>query len=106
MLKIERYSDLEEAFDENMIKDVDHVLIRHSYRQGRHIFSHVHPNDDEYVIASRGHFRISSGGAEKEFDIKGREVVVIYYPAGKDHGLEVLSEKLDYFVMRIPTRQV
>ena len=37
MLKIDRYSNLEEAFDMNMVKDLDHVLIRHSYRQGRHI---------------------------------------------------------------------
>ena len=102
MLKIERYSDLEEAFDENMIKDLGYSLIRHSYRQGRHILSHIHPNDDEYVIASRGHFRIFSEGTEKEFDLDGREFVVIYYPAGRDHGLEVLSEKLDYFVMRMP----
>ena len=102
MLKIEKYSELEEAFYENMIKDLDHILIRHSYRQGRRILSHIHPNDDEYVIASRGHFRISSEGTEKEFDLDGREVVVIFYPAGRDHGLEVLSEKLDYFVMRIP----
>jgi hypothetical protein len=102
MLKIKKYSDLEEAFNENMIKDLDHVLIRHSYRLGRHILSHVHPNDDEYVIASRGHFRICSEGTEKEFDLDGSMVVVIYYPAGKDHGLKVLSEKLDYFVMRIP----
>ena len=102
MLKIERYPDLEEALDENMVKDVDHVLIRHSYRQGRHILPHIHPDDDEYVIASRGHFRISSEGTEREFDLDGREVFVIYYPAGRDHGLEVLGEKLDYFVMRIP----
>ncbi len=101
MLKIERHSDLEEAFDENMIKDLDHVLIRHSYGKGRRILPHVHPKDDEYVIASRGHFRISSGGIEEEFDLDGTEVVVIYYPAGRDHGLEVLGEKLDYFVMRI-----
>jgi len=102
MLKIERYPDLEGAFDENMVKDLDHVLIRHSYRQGRHILPHVHPKDDEYVIASRGHFRLSSDGTEEEFDLDGTEVVVIYYPAGRDHGLEVLGEKLDYFVMRIP----
>lgn len=102
MLKIERYPHLEETLDENMIKDLDHVLIRHSYRRDRHILPHVHPNDDEYVIASRGHFRISSEGVEREFDLDGSEVVVIYYPAGRDHGLEVLGEKLDYFVMRIP----
>lgn len=102
MLKIERYPDLEGALDGNMTKDIDHVLIRHSYRQGRHILSHIHPDDHEYVIASRGHFRISSEGAEKVFDLDGSEVVVIYYPAGRDHGLEVLSERLDYFVMRIP----
>ena len=102
MLNIKRYPDLETALDKNMTKDVDHVLIRHSYRQGRHILPHVHPNDDEYIIASRGHFRISSEGTEKDFDLDGTEVVVIYYPAGRDHGLEVLGEKLDYFVMRIP----
>jgi hypothetical protein len=102
MLNIKRYPDLETALDKNMTKDVDHVLIRHSYRQGRHILPHVHPNDDEYIISSRGHFRISSEGTEKEFDLDGTEVVVIYYPAGRDHGLEVLGEKLDYFVMRIP----
>jgi len=103
MPKIEKYSNLEEAFDENMKKDLDHVLIRHSYRQGRHILPHTHPNYDEYVIASRGHFRISSEGKEKEFNLDGREVVVIYYPAGRDHSLKVLGKKLDYFVMRIPT---
>ncbi len=52
------------------------------------------------MIASRGHFRISSEGAEKVFDLDGSEVVVIYYSAGRDHGLEVLGERLDYFVMR------
>ena len=103
MLKIDRYSNLEEAFDMNMVKDLDHVLIRHSYRQGRHILPHIHPKDDEWVIASRGHFKISSRGIQEEFDLDGKEVVVIYYPAGRDHGLEVLSEKLDYFVMRIPS---
>ena len=102
MLKIDRYPDLESAFDENMVKDIDHVLIRHSYMQGRHILPHVHPRDDEWVIASRGHFRISSEGLQEEFDLDGSEVVVIYYPAGRDHGLEVLGERLDYFVMRIP----
>ena len=102
MLNIKRYSDLETALDENMVKDLDHVLIRHSYRRGRHILPHVHPQDDEYVIASRGHFRISSAGVKEEFDLDGTEVVVIYYPAGRDHGLEVLGERLDYFVMRIP----
>ena len=102
MLNIKSYPDLETALDENMVKDVDHVLIRHSYRRGRHILPHVHPRDDEYVIASRGRFRISSSGDEEEFDLDGKEVVVIYYPAGRDHGLEVLGERLDYFVMRIP----
>jgi hypothetical protein len=102
MLEIERYPDLEAAFDGNMVRDLDHVLIRHSYKRGRHILPHVHSDYDEYVIASRGHFRISSEGNEEEFDLDGTEVVVIYYPAGRDHGLKVLGERLDYFVMRIP----
>ena len=100
MIKIEKYPDLEQAFDENMVKDVDHVLIRHSYVKGRRILPHTHPDSEEYVIASTGHFRISSEGDEEEFDLNGEDVVVIYYPAGREHALEVLGERLDYFVMR------
>ena len=100
MFQIEEFSSLEEAFDENMVKDIDHVLIRHYYLKGRRILPHVHPESDEYVIASRGHFRISSQGDEREFDLDGGKVIVVYYPAGKDHALEVLGERLDYFVLR------
>jgi quercetin dioxygenase-like cupin family protein len=100
MIKIEKFSSLEEAFDENMDKDLDHVLIRHSYKNGRRILPHSHHDSDEFVIASKGQFRISSEGDEKEFELDGKDVVVIFYPSGKEHALEVLSEKLDYFVMR------
>jgi quercetin dioxygenase-like cupin family protein len=100
MFQIEEYSSLEEAFDENMIKDIDHILIRHSYPKGRHILPHIHPEADEYVVTSKGHFRISSQGEEKEFDLDGGKVIVVFYPAGRDHALEVLGERLDYFVMR------
>ena len=102
MFQIEEFSSLEDAFEEKMFEDIDHVLIRHSYLQGRHILPHVHPESDEWVIASRGHFRISSRGDERVFDLDGGKVVVVYYPAGSDHGLEVLGERLDYFVMRKP----
>jgi len=100
MFQIEEFSSLEDAFDESMVKDIDHVLIRHSYLKGRRILPHVHPEADEWVIASRGHFRISSRGEEREFDLDGGKVIVVYYPAGRDHALEVLGERLDYFVMR------
>jgi len=100
MFKIDEYPNIEAALDGVMVKDADHVLIRHSYVKGRHILSHVHPEADEWVIASKGHFRISSQGEEREFDLDGGKVIVVYYPAGRDHGLEVLGEGLDYFVMR------
>lgn len=100
MFQIEEFSSLEDAFDENMVKDLDHILIRHSYMRGRRILPHIHHEADEYVVASKGHFRISSQGEEKELDLDGRIVIVIYYPAGRDHALEVLGERLDYFVMR------
>jgi len=100
MFHIEEFTSLEDAFDKNMAKDIDHVLIRHSYPKGRRILPHTHPEADEYVIASKGHFRISSQGEEKEFDLDGAKVIVVYYPAGRDHALEVLGERLDYFVMR------
>ena len=100
MFRIEEFSGLEDAFDSNMVKDIDYVLIRHSYLKGRHIMPHVHPEADEWVIASRGHFRVSSQGDEREFDLDGGKVIVVYYPAGRDHGLEVLGGRLDYFVMR------
>lgn len=100
MFQIDEFSSLEEAFNENMVKNIDHVLIRHSYRKGRRILPHVHPEADEWVIASRGHFRISSQGEEREFDLDGGKVIVVQYPAGRDHALEVLGERLDYFVMR------
>ncbi len=100
MFQIDEFSSLEEAFNENMVKDIDHVLIRHSYRKGRRILPHIHPEADEWVIASRGHFRISSQGEEREFDLDGRKAIVVHYPAGRAHALEVLGERLDYFVMR------
>lgn len=102
MLKVERYTGIEEALDASMVKDVDHVLIRHSYRRGRRILPHTHPGAEEYVIASSGRFRASSEGDEGEFSPGGGEVVVIHYPAGREHALEVLSERLDYFVLRRP----
>jgi len=102
MLKVERYPGIEEALDANMVKDLDHVLIRHSYRRGRRILPHTHPGAEEYVVASKGRFKASSEGDEETFDLDGGEVVVIHYPAGREHALDVLSERLDYFVMRRP----
>ena len=100
MIKIERFVSFEKAFDKTMEKDIDYVLIHHSYAQGTHIVPHSHDEYDEFVIVSVGHFKISSEGEEKEFDLNGEDVVVIYYPAGKKHSLKVLGKKLDYFVLR------
>jgi hypothetical protein len=100
MFQIDEYTSLEEAFDDHMVKDLYHVLIRHSYVKGRKIIPHIHSEADEWVIASKGHFRIFSQGEQKEYDLDGGKVIVVYYPAGRDHGLEVLGERLDYFVLR------
>ena len=102
MLEIEYFPNLEEAFDWVMVKDVDHVLIRHSYVKGTRIYPHIHHGDDEWVIASRGHFKVSSMGDEEEFNLKGEDAVTIYYPAGREHALTVLGERLEYFVLRKP----
>ena len=66
------------------------------------IVPHVHGNADEYVIAQKGHFMIVSEEVTREFDLDGESVTVIYYPAGREHGLKVLGDKLDYFVLRAP----
>jgi hypothetical protein len=100
MLKIKYFSGLEEVFDRVMVKDVDHVLIRHSYVRGTRIYPHVHHDAAEWVVASSGHFKVSSMGDEEEFNLKGEDVVTIYYPAGREHALTVLGERLDYFVIR------
>ena len=102
MLEFECFSGLEEAFDRVMVKDVDHVLIRHSYVRGTRIYPHVHPDASEWVIASSGYFKVSSMGDEEEFNLKGEDAVTIYYPAGREHALTVLGERLDYFVLRRP----
>jgi hypothetical protein len=103
MMKIKEYSSLEEAFEKSMVKDIDHILIRHSYLKGTKIMPHIHCDADEYVIASKGYFRIYSEDVTKEFTLNGDTVTVIYYTAGREHGLQVLGDKLDYFVMRIPS---
>ena len=102
MLDIEYYSNIIEAFDSVMVKDLDHVLIRHSYENGTIIYPHTHHRDDEWVIASKGNFKVSSEGDEKEFNLEGMEVITIYYAAGREHALTVLGDKLDYFVLRKP----
>jgi quercetin dioxygenase-like cupin family protein len=102
MMKINEYYDLEEALHETMAKDIDHTLIRHSYIRETRIIPHVHRDNDEYVIVIEGHFRIISEEIQREFNLSGEKVTVIYYPAGQEHGLEVLSDKLDYFVLRTP----
>jgi quercetin dioxygenase-like cupin family protein len=104
MIKIEKYTNLEEAFDRNMSRDVGHVLIRHSYKKGTKIQPHMHIDSDEFVICSKGRFKISSEGDKREFELNGKNIVVIHYPAGREHALEVLSEKLDYFVLRAPKK--
>lgn len=100
MIKLEKVNNLEEALDKNMDKDIDHVLIRHSYRKGTVIQPHSHHDSDEYVIVSNGHFKISSEGEEQELILDGENIIVIHYPPGIEHALEVLSKKLDYFVLR------
>lgn len=104
MMKIDEYSSLEEAFEKSMVKDIDHTLIRHSYVKGTKIIPHIHGEADEYVIASKGHFIIYSEDIVKEFNLGGETVSVIYYPAGRKHGLEVLGDRLDYFVLRKPIK--
>jgi len=100
-MKIETYSTLEQALIETMVEDLDHTLIRHSYREGVTIIPHVHMNADEYIIAQKGHFMITSEEINREFNLDGESITVIYYPAGRKHGLKVLSDKIDYFVLRV-----
>ena len=63
-----------EAFDKSMVKDIDYVLIRHSYSKGTRIIPHIHENADEFVIVSKGHFKIESEGEEKEFKLDGDQI--------------------------------
>ena len=100
MIKIEYYSSLEEAFESTMSKDYDHVLIRHAYPKGTRIYPHRH-EVYEWVVATYGHFKVESEGEEKEFNLNGEKTLVIHYPAGTEHGLTVLGDVLEYFVMRI-----
>jgi quercetin dioxygenase-like cupin family protein len=100
MLKIDVYPNLEEAFEKSMRKDLDYILIRHSYIKGTNIIPHVHSDADEFVIVSKGHFKIYSEDVIKEFILKENDITVIYYSAGREHGLQVLGDKLDYFVLR------
>ena len=101
-MKIMNYSTLEQAFRETMVEDIDHVLIRHSYERGVNIVPHVHVDADEYVIAREGHFFVTSEDFREEFILDGGSVTVIFYPAGRMHGLRVLGDQLDYFVLRAP----
>jgi hypothetical protein len=102
MMKIDEYQSLEEAFEKNMVNDIDYTLIRHSYVKGTKIMPHIHSNADEYVIASKGHFMVYSEDVMKEFKLNGDSFIVIYYSAGRKHGLHVLGDELDYFVLRNP----
>jgi hypothetical protein len=104
MMKIDVYSSLEEAFEKSMVKDIDHTLIRHSYAKGTNIIPHIHGDADEYVIASRGHFIIYSEDIVKELNLNGDSVTVIYYSVGRKHGLQVLGDRLNYFVLRKPIK--
>lgn len=100
MIKFEYYTSLEDAFEAVMEKDYDHVLIRHAYPKERRIYPHRH-DAYEWVIATHGHFKVESEGEEKEFKLDGGKTVVIHYPAGTEHGLTVMGDMLEYFVMRI-----
>jgi len=101
-MKITTYGSLGKALECAMVRDIDHVLIRHSYQKGVNIVPHVHEHMDEYAIAQRGHFSINSEDVSREFNLTGDSVTVIYYPAGREHGLKVLGDRLDYFVLRAP----
>jgi anti-sigma factor ChrR (cupin superfamily) len=99
MIRTKYYPELEDAFEACMDKDHDHVLIRHSYPKGRQIHPHTH-KAYEWVIATHGHFRVESEGDELEFQLNGEKTLVIHYPGGTEHGLTVIGNVLDYFVMR------
>jgi hypothetical protein len=100
MIKIEEYPSLMNAFGGCMIKDLEYVLILHSYPKGTKIIPHIHEKADEFVIASKGHFIIYSEEITSEFQLDGTTTISIYYPTGREHGLTVLGDKLDYFVLR------
>ncbi len=100
MIKFEYYPDLEDAFESVMEKDSDHVLIRHAYPQGTRIYPHKH-DVYEWVIATHGYFTAESESEAKEFKLDGEKTLVIHYPAGTEHGLTVLGDVLEYFVMRV-----
>ena len=99
MIKHEYYPSLEDAFEATMKKDYDHVLIRHAYSRGTRIYPHTH-DVYEWVIATQGHFVAESEGEKREFKLDGDKTLVIHYPAGTDHGLTVIGDVLEYFVMR------
>ena len=100
MIKFEEYPNLEAAFEGTMKKDYDHVLIRHAYPRGTRIYPHRH-DAQEWVIATHGHFKAESEGHEKEFKLDGETTIAIHYPEGTEHGLTVMCDVLEYFVMRI-----
>ena len=100
MIKIEGHPRLMDAFEGCMLKDLDYVLILHSYPNGTKIVPHIHEKADEFVIASKGHFIIYSEEVTREFLLDGTNTIAVYYPAGREHGLKVLGDKLDYFVLR------
>jgi quercetin dioxygenase-like cupin family protein len=99
MIKTEYYPVLEDAFEACMDKDHDHVLIRHSYPKGTRVHPHTH-DAYEWVIATNGHFSVESERDEIEFQLDGENTLVIHYPEGTQHGLTVLGDILEYFVMR------
>lgn len=99
MIKYEYYPTLEDAFENSMKKDFDHILIRHAYRKRTRISPHIH-DKYEWVIATHGHFVAESEGDEEEFNLNGEKALVIHYPAGTEHGLTVLGDVLEYFVMK------
>jgi quercetin dioxygenase-like cupin family protein len=68
---------LEDAFKACMDKDHNHVLIRFSCQNGIRIHPHTY-DAYEWMIATHGHFRVESEGDKMEFQLDGKNTLIIH----------------------------
>lgn len=98
-MKIKIFSDAGKALMSIAKKDKDHVFIHHSLKKDEVVANDVHTQANEWIVISKGSFKVRVGEKIEVVKLSGFETMVIYVPKGKEHAFKALS-KISYLVLR------
>lgn len=102
-MEVNKYSGLEVAQKSVMVLDLTQPFVWHTLEAGKSVRTHT-DEVDEWILINKGEFTITVGDnrenrAHLTYNLKGRQWLVFYIPAGQKHAFKARSY-VSYFVLK------